>query len=179
MFYYYSTSKKKNNPIYKEDTTLKTIDAITRQNQNFIENITYTSEDLKGNKYEIKSESGHFDEKNDDIIFMTNVRAKILLKNNNTIYITSYKAKYNNKTSDTYFSENINISYIDHKIFCNELNFMFTKNLMSLKENIIYQSNYESFFADVMTMDLVTKEIKIFMNDKSNKVKFMKNNGYN
>ena len=56
---------------------------------------------------------------------------------------------------------------------------MFTKNLMSLKENIIYQSNYESFFADVMTMDLVTKEIKIFMNDKSNKVKFMKNNGYN
>ena len=56
MFYYYSTSKKKNNPIYKEDTTLKTIDAIKRQNQNFIENITYTSEDLKGNKYDIKSE---------------------------------------------------------------------------------------------------------------------------
>ena len=46
-------------------------------------------------------------------------------------------------------------------------------------ENIIYQNGYESFFADVMELDLLTKETKIFMNDKTSKVKFLKNNGYN
>ena len=56
---------------------------------------------------------------------------------------------------------------------------MFTKNLMSLKENIVYQNGYESFFADVMELDLLTKETKIFMKDETSKVKFLKNNGYN
>tara|TARA_Y100000590_G_scaffold458280_1_gene612664 strand:- start:1507 stop:2109 length:603 start_codon:yes stop_codon:yes gene_type:complete len=179
MFYYYSTSEKKVNPIYEENINLNTKEISEDDSKSFIENITYISKDLKGNQYKITSETGYFDEKDDDIIFMTNVEAKILLKNNTTVYITSKKAKYDNKTSDTYFSENIKISYIDHKIFCDELNFMFTKNLMALKENIIYQSKYESFFADVMTMDLITKETKIFMNDQNAKVKFLKNNGYN
>ena len=119
------------------------------------------------------------DKKDEELILMNNVNAEILLKDKTKIFITSKKAIYNNKTNDTIFTKNINISYINHKILCEELNFMFTKNLMSLKENIVYQNGYESFFADVMELDLLTKETKIFMKDETSKVKFLKNNGYN
>jgi len=176
MGYYYFNSTK-NNPIYQEDKSI--VESNTSEKKNFIENIIYTSTDASGNKYEIKSETGRFDEHDEELILMNNVNAQILLKNKTKIFITSKKAIYNNKTNDTIFTKNINISYINHKILCEELNFMFTKNLMSLKENIVYQNGYESFFADIMVMDLLTKETKIFMNDNTSKVKFLKNNGYN
>ena len=178
MGYYYLNSAKKS-PSYQEDKISIKPSVSEKKEKNFIENIIYTSTDSSGNKYQIESETGRFDEKDEQLILMNNVKAYILLGDNTKIFIVSKKAKYNNKTNDTVFSEDIKISYINHKIFCEELNFMFTKNLMSLKENIIYQNGYESFFADGMELDLLTKETKIFMNDEKSKVKFLKNNGYN
>ena len=178
MGYYYLNSAKKN-PSYQEDKSSIKPSVSEKKEKNFIENIIYTSTDTGGNKYQIESETGRFDEKDEELILMNNVKAHILLSDNTKIFIVSKKAIYNNKTNDTVFSEDIKISYINHKIFCEELNFMFTKNLMSLKENIVYQNGYESFFADVMELDLLTKETKIFMKDETSKVKFLKNNGYN
>ena len=178
MGYYYINSKK-NNPSYQEDKSLSKGSPSEKEEKNFIENIVYTSTDRSGNKYQIKSKTGHFDKKDEELILMNNVNAYILLKDKTKIFITSKKAIYNNKTNDTIFTKNINISYINHKILCEELNFMFTKNLMSLKENIVYHNGYESFFADILIMNLLTKETKIFMNDITSKVKFLKNNGYN
>ena len=178
MGYYYLNSTKKS-PSYQKDNISIKPSISEKKEKNFIENIIYTSTDSSGNKYQIESETGSFDEKDEQLILMNNVKAYILLGDNTKIFIVSKKAIYNNKTNDTVFSEDIKISYINHKIFCEELNFMFTKNLMSLKENIIYQNGYESFFADVMELDLITKETKIFMNDETSKVKFLKNNGYN
>ena len=57
--------------------------------------------------------------------------------------------------------------------------FMGTPNFAVPILKYIYQNGYESFFADVMELDLLTKETKIFMNDETSKVKFLKNNGYN
>ena len=178
MGYYYLNSAKKS-PSYQEDKISIKPSVSEKKEKNFIENIIYTSTDSSGNKYQIESETGRFDEKDEQLILMNNVKAYILLGDNTKIFIVSKKAIYNNKTNDTVFSEDIKISYINHKIFCEELNFMFTKNLMSLKENIVYQNGYESFFADVMELDLLTKETKIFMKDETSKVKFLKNNGYN
>jgi len=178
MGYYYLNSEKKS-PSYQEDKSSIKPSVSEKKEKNFIENIIYTSTDTGGNKYQIESETGRFDEKDEELILMNNVKAYILLSDNTKIFIVSKKAIYNNRTNDTVFSEDIKISYINHKIFCEELNFMFTKNLMSLKENIVYQNGYESFFADVMELDLLTKETKIFMKDETSKVKFLKNNGYN
>ena len=178
MGYYYLNSAKKS-PSYQEEKNSIKPSVSEKKEKNFIENIIYTSTDTGGNKYQIESETGRFDEKDEELILMNDVKAYILLRDNTKIFIVSKKAIYNNKTNDTVFSKDIKISYINHKIFCEELNFMFTKNLMSLKENIIYQNGYESFFADVMELDLLTKETKIFMKDQTSKVKFLKNNGYN
>ena len=176
-FYYINT--KKNNPSYQEDKSLTKDSSSKKKESNFIENIIYTSTDSSGNKYQIKSETGYFDKKDEELILMNNVNAEILLKDKTKIFITSKKAIYNNKTNDTKFLESIKVSYIHHKMLCEELNFMFTKNLMSLKENIVYQNGYESFFADTMEINLITKETKIFMDDDISKVKFLKKNGYN
>ena len=178
MGYYYLNSAKKS-PSYQEEKNSIKPSVSEKKEKNFIENIIYTSTDTGGNKYQIESETGRFDEKDEELILMNNVKAYVLLRDNTKIFIVSKKAIYNNKTNDTVFSEDIKISHINHKIFCGELNFMFTKNLMSLKENIVYQNGYESFFADVMELDLLTKETKIFMKDETSKVKFLKNNGYN
>ena len=178
MGYYYLNSAK-NSPSYQEDKSSIKPSVSETNEKNFIENIIYSSSDSSGNKYQIESETGFFDEKDDELILMNNVNAFILLSDNTKIFIISKKAAYNNKTNDTIFSEDIKISYISHRIFCEELNFMFTKNLMSLKENIVYQNGRESFFADVMELDLLTKKTKIFMNDETTKVKVLKKNGYN
>ncbi len=178
MGYYYLNSARKS-PSYQEDKNSISPSVSEKKKKNFIENIIYTSTDSAGNIYQIESETGHFDKKDEQLILMNNVKAYILLGDNTKVFIVSKNAIYNNKTNDTVFSGDIKISHINHKIFCEELNFMFTKNLMSLKENIIYQNGYESFFADIMELDLLTKETKIFMNDETSKVKFLKNNGYN
>ena len=62
MGYYYINSKK-NNPSYQEDKSLSKDSPSEKEEKNFIENIVYTSTDRSGNKYQIKSKTGHFDKK--------------------------------------------------------------------------------------------------------------------
>jgi regulatory protein YycI of two-component signal transduction system YycFG len=50
-------------------------------NSNIIENVSYSSKDLEGNQYTIKATNGEIDFKQNDIIFLRNVKAKIEFKN--------------------------------------------------------------------------------------------------
>ena len=143
---------------------------------NLITNLKYFSIDKRGNKYEITSEYGEMDTSNSDVIMMENVKAIIKIYNSDPIIITSNFAKYNVKNYDTNFKENILVKYVDSKLNGENLDLSFLNNLMSMYNKIIYQNPDTKLIADKLEIDLITKDSKIFMNNKENKIKIISKN---
>ena len=141
---------------------------------NLISDLRYFSVDDKGNKYEIKSEFGEIGVSNPDIIFMTNVIAKIDIYDADPIIITAGFAKYNVKNYDTNFTKNVLVKHVDNKLNGENLDLSFQNNLMSMYNNIIYQNPDTKLLADKLEIDLITKDSKIIMNDKKSKIKIIR-----
>ena len=143
---------------------------------NLITDLKYFSVDEKKNKYEITSEYGEISPHNPDIIMMKNVKAIIEIYNSDPIIITSNFAKYNVKNYDTNFQGSIFVKHDDNKLNGENLDLSFQDNLMSMYNNIIYQNPNNKLIADKLEIDLITKDSKIFMNNKENKIKIISKN---
>ena len=140
-------------------------------NSNIIKNINYTSEDLKGNKYILIAKEGEIDLNNSDIIFLKKVTAFIkLIKNTETITITSDYGKYNTANYDTIFSKNVKIDYIDNKITGDYLDFSMIKNLLIISKNVVYKNPENILKADVVEIDTITRDTKIYMHETNAKI---------
>lgn len=160
--------------INKKKNTVKEITKIQEPknvNTNIIDEIRYSSKDLKGNEYVIFAEEGEIDYKNSDIIFLKKVKAVIkLIKNNEVINITADFGKYNTINYDTIFSKNVVIDYIDNNIKGNYLDFSMVNNLLIVSKNVIYTNSENILFADVIKMNTTTKDINIIMHNSEDKV---------
>ena len=146
--------------------------SIKEENSNIIKNIEYVSEN-KGNKYQIKSKEGQIDIDNPDLILMIDVYAVINLADSESIVITANFAEYNSQNYDTNFYENVLVNYIDNKIQANNLDLSFENDLASMSNNIIFTNPTTTMMADRLEIDLITKNSKIFMDDKKKKVKIL------
>ena len=139
-------------------------------NSNLLENVKYFSKDAKGNQYSITALSGEIDLKNENIIFLKKVVSTIKLDNSEEIIITSDYGKYNSDNYDTIFSQNVIILYLDNKITGEYLDFSLDRNTMIISRNVIY-SNLENILkADVIEVDIETKDTKIYMYENETKV---------
>ena len=158
----------------KSETITNTNLDITEENfinSNIIKDIKYASTDLQGNKYIILAEEGEIDLNNSDIIFLKNVNAIInLSKNNETITISSNYGKYNTVSFDTIFSKNVKIDYINNKITSNYLDFSMTNNLLIISKNVVYTNQDNILKADVIKLNTITKDTKIFMHNSKEQV---------
>ena len=67
------------------------------------------------------------------------------------------------------------IEYLDKKIKSEYLDFSIERKSMIISKNVIYKDLINSMKADVIELDLETKDIKIYMYDKNNKVLIKKN----
>ena len=140
-------------------------------NSNIIKDIKYTSRDLKGNEYTILAEEGEIDLNNSDFIFLKNVTAYIkLIKNNELITIISNFGKYNTVNYDTIFSKDVKINYLDNRITGNYLDFSMMKNLLIISKNVVYTNPENILKADVVELDTITKDTKIFMHNYKEKI---------
>ena len=140
-------------------------------NSNIIKDIKYSSKDLKGNEYIILSEEGEIDLNNNDIIFLKKVTAFIKMsKNNETITIVSDFGKYNTINYDTIFSKNVKIDYLDNQITSDYLDFSMIKNILIISKNVVYTNPKNILKADVIELDTITKDTKIFMYNSEKKV---------
>ena len=148
-----------------QDTVIKKKDILKSVSSNFIENISYNSTDLKENKYKITAQQAEIDINNGDVMFLDNVIAYVYLKDSETIKITSDFGKYNSKNYDTIFSKNVIVTYPGHKITGDYLDFSLLKDLGTMSRNVIYSSEKNKLFADMIKMNISTKDTKIFMND--------------
>ena len=139
-------------------------------NSNIIEDVYYSSKDAKGNEYIIKASQGEIDYKQTNIIYLTNVIALIKLTNSNDIEITSKYGKYNSNNLDTIFSKNVVINYLDNKITGEYLDFSMLRNSMIISRDVIYTNLENILIADVIEVNVKTKDTKIFMHKNNEKV---------
>ena len=140
-------------------------------NSNIIKDVEYTTRDKDGNEYFIKAAEGEIDFANANIIFLTDVYALVKLENSETVTIFSDYGKYNSDNYDTIFTKNVIIDYLDNKINSEYLDFSLEKNLMFVSKNVIYNNTKNILKADVIEIDIKTKDTKIFMYDQEKKVK--------
>ena len=144
---------------------------IAKNGINQIGKMSFISQDLEGNSYSVKSEFGEFDQNKPDIILLTNVVATILTKNSEPITIYSKKSLYNNLNYNTNFYDEVQIIYKDHKFFSNNFDLIFNEKTGTIYNNVIYKKLNTLLYADKIDIDLISKDSKIYMFDKSKKVK--------
>ena len=171
-FFLYFNKKEKlkasSLPIIKEKESL-----IDDETGTLIKDINYSYSDTSGNYYELLSEVGKIDINNSDKIFMTNVVATIYLVDSSPVKITSKYANYNKINHETSFFENVKVTHLIHKATSENLDISFNDNLASMYNNIIYNKPGTNLKADRLEIDLITKNSKIFMDNKTEKIKII------
>ena len=68
------------------------------------------------------------------------------------------------------FSKNVMINYLDNKITGEYLDFSPNRNSMILSRQVVYTNPSNNLKADVVEINLKTKDTKIFMYEKNKKV---------
>ena len=174
FFKYFKQSKLKNDLNIDVDRAINTSNSL-------IEDLKYLSTDKEGNKYKIEAKKGNIDQVNPDLIFLESVKAIISLQSSEFILIESKFAKYNTKNFDTLFNDTVSVDYGEHVLRSEFLDLSFENNLVSIYENVRYQSGISFLKADKAEIDIINKKTKIFMEDPNKKVQISNNlkNGNN
>ena len=159
--------KKKIELVEKEN--LK-IDEKKIESSNIIEDVSYSAKDIKGNEYFLRANEGIIDQNESNFIFLKSVKAIINLKDLKLVEISSDFGKYNIKNYDTIFSKNVIISYLDNIITGDYLDFSLDKNLMMISKNVVLKNKKSTLQADVVEVNIETKDIKIFMYEENKSV---------
>ena len=141
--------------------------------KNLISNLKYKSFDAMGNEYLINSKSAEMSSKNDELIKLIDVSAKIILKKKSPILIKSDYAIHNKNVFDTKFYGNVNVTHEDIKIFSENLDMMYNNNFVSLYNIKEIYDNNTQLKADKIDFDILTKNVSINMNENTEKVKII------
>ena len=156
----------------KKDTTLIKPQELENEvySSNKIKDVKYTTKDADGNEYIITATEGEIDYSNTNIIYLTNIKAKIKLIDSDDISITSDYGKYNSGNFDTIFSKNVIINYLNNKITGEYLDFSLERNSLLMTKKVVYTNLENILKADAVEMNLKTKDTKIFMYENQKKV---------
>ena len=181
--YYYekNSSVQKNKIDNEEKFSGKT--SLSSQ-QNLIEDIKYTANNTKGDIYEILADFGEASLEDPELMFLTNVKSKIIFNNREkNIYLTSNFANFNTKTFETTFIKNVKIKRHNEIITGEELYMILDidkenaqneldkeQNVLRMSNNVLFQKPGYEMKADVLEIDLITKNLKIYMHNSNNKV---------
>ena len=174
IFFYFKSSSEKN--LIKteliESVEEESIEIANEniESSNIIEEVSYTAKDSKGNEYFLKASEGTIDQNESNFIFLKSVKAIINLKDLKLVEISSDFGKYNIKNYDTIFSKNVIISYLDNIITGDYLDFSLDKNLMMISKNVVLKNKRSTLQADVVEVNIETKDIKIFMYEENKSV---------
>ena len=156
---------KKNENLVQEESLIE-----TTFSSNIIENVEYISKDNKGNEYIIRAKEGEIDIDNNNVIYLKSVSGIIKLYNKNEIFISSNYGKYNINNFDTIFSENVLINYLKNEISSGYLDFSIKRNSLIISKNVVYKDPQNTLKSDVLEMNLETKDTKLYMHDKNQKI---------
>jgi len=164
----------------KKDTNVVTNETLVVEEKvyssNIIENVNYSTKDNEGNKYLITALKGEIDYAYPNIIYLTNVKAEIKLSNSDNIVVVSDFGKYNTDNFDTIFSINVIIKYLENKIEGEYVDFSLERNSMIISKKVKYTNLDNILNADVIEINIKTKDTKIFMHEEKKKVNIKSKN---
>ncbi len=168
-FFFYKKYFYINHKDVKQDEKKKIL--VENQN-NLIKNLRYNVKFDNNTEYSITADlSEIFYEDNIEFVSMQTVFAKFIDEQNVPLIIISDNAIYNNSNYNTKFSNNVKITYLNNEISSQNLNLNFEENVVTIYNDVIYEGLQGLLKADNVAINLVTKEINMFMNDSKNKVK--------
>lgn len=144
---------------------------LSESKNNLIKNLEYNVILNDNSEYLITADESEILYKNDvELVSMKNVIAKFFDVDNSLLVITSNKAVFNNSIYDTEFRENVEVKYLDHFIQSDKLDLNISKNIVIIYDNVIYEGIKGEIFTDNIIINLITKDVEIFMNNSQKKV---------
>ena len=167
VYFDYFKSPRENLSKKTEDSSAK---KLVKNSEDLISEMSYFSEDNKGNRYEIYSKYGILNPDKSNMILMEKVNAVVYLSTDEKILISSKKAKYNESNNDTSFSGSVKMIYGQHMINSEYLDLSFNDQAATLYDNVEYKSNLSKLKADKIIIDFLNKNTKIQMNDEKNNI---------
>jgi len=173
IYYKYFQKKliSKDNTIIKQNLINPNPNNLNDNNQNnIIKNLKYEVNLRDNSRYTIDSEFSELVFINDEeIINMKKVSATYLDANNIPITIKSEMATYNTLTNNTFFEKNVLINYLDHSIESEKLLFDFLNNEATIFDSVVYKNKNNSIITDNIQINLISKDIKLYMDNPNNK----------
>ena len=146
---------------------------INPENSNLIYNLKYIVEGEDGISYAISSMQGELNNNTPELILMKKVEAVMKGDEGKPLKITADKALYNSINFNTEFYDNVIMTYQEKIINSDNFDLVFEKNLATIYNNITYKDPNTKLTADKIEIDILTKNSKIFMNDKQKKIKII------
>ena len=141
---------------------------------NQIKNLLYKVDFSESGKYEIQAKLSKLNYVGGiEEVSMLDVSANIIDKDNNRIDIKSKNALLNTATYKTSFFGDVHIKYLGSLITSEKLNFNFNQNYILISENILYKSLNTKIKADNVKINLLTKEIEVFMDNSRDKIELV------
>ena len=178
---YYVKNEMDTELIKKGDTISKNESQKTEKN--LIKDISYTANNSKGDIYLLLADTGEIYMDNQELMFLTEVMGTITLHDGITVTIKSDFANFNTKSFETTFINNVIVEREEEKITGNELYLVLERdekeaqdltgkdeNLIRMSRNVIYKKPGYNLSADILEIDLITKNIKIYMMNEYKKV---------
>ena len=175
FFFYFKYFNQNSSESNFDNENLKKGNVIKKEEKNTITNLYYENYDLEGNRYVIMSKTGVLNDINTDQIFMNEVNAFIELNKGGKIDLVSDKAEYNMTNSDTNFVKNVELTYLKHKVYADNIDVLFEASKLNAYNNLVYKNFDLNLIADKVEIDLISKDTKI-SNFDDTKIKIFKKN---
>ena len=156
------------NEIFEEDS-----DSIKDEETNTFTNVEYKGFYNLTNPFSIKSDKARILKEDSDIIYMTNMKAIILMKDGKTVMITSDKGRYNKQTYDSFFEENVKATDSKTTILSDNLDLIASEDKAIIYNDVTITNNEKgSLKADKIDYNFTTEFYKVSMyNNKNVKIK--------
>ena len=156
---------------------------LSNTDKNIIKDIEYSLNNDNGNIYRVIADFGEVKIDNPDLMFLTNVTATVIFNDKMNIILTSNFANFNSKTFETTFLNNVQVKKDKEIITGNELYLVLEnndkeildkpkieENLIRISHNVMYKKPGYILKADILELDLITKNIKIYMLNENEKI---------
>ena len=149
-------------------------DNLTEKSTSF-ENIEYQGFYDMDKTFVVKSEKGYIEEKEPDIVYMTNMHVVLYLNDGRVVNILSEKGTYNKANYNCFFEKNVRASDGETKIFSENLELLGDKSTVKIYNNVLINYPTGSFLqADKVDYNFETKYFKVSMfDDKRIKMKVL------
>ncbi len=164
------TENKDSTDININKTEKNKINFSQKEYENNIANLTkeieYITTNKNGDVFKILAKYGKTNIKNSNILDLVKVNGIISSSKRSKIYIRSDSAEYNYDNQNSKFYTNVEIKYDDKVINCDNFDLNVNENYAIAYNNVKIKDNKSIMKAQIVTLNTITKDIKINSHEK-------------